>query len=530
MRSIFFNRAQIESMIIGAKNEYIIGGRGLGKSEGFDARVLLRNIFAMPRSTGALLSPSYTKLKTQTFPAIANALNRWGYAEGLHYYVGRRPPGSANFPRPIIQPFDWGNVIAFFSGAILHMVSFDRPMSTNSLSLDYVIGPEARFLSHDKIVNEVTPAIRGNRQYFRDCPWHGGAFYSTDMPTGSRGTWILAKEKDCDPKLIQYIRLLYAYMKQAERDRQHSLAEHYRKRLNAARSKATFFKIYSALDNLEVLGAEWFAQQERDLPPNIFQSSILSLPSQTTTNAFYPSFDAEHLCYPPHTSAYAETAGFTPLGATPDCRWDGDIDTEQPLEIALDYNISINTLVVGQRLAGELRTLRAMWVKSPQTLEDLISKFANYYAYHPVREVVYYFDATAVARAASTGYSYSDLVIQTLENAGFRVTPIHLGVPIRHDLKFHYINAAFRGESAEFLRPTFNTEACDDLITAIELTGSVITSRGFGKDKQPEKRADTPEFPDQHKTHITDAWDTLFVGANLYAPTMQNDGVAVRFS
>lgn len=530
MRSIFFNRAQIESMIIGAKNEYIIGGRGLGKSEGFDARVLLRNIFAMPRSAGALLSPSYTKLKTQTFPAIANALSRWGYAEGIHYYVGRRPPNSANFPRPIISPFDWGNVISFFTGAILHMVSFDRPMSTNSLSLDYVIGPEARFLSHAKIVNEVTPAIRGNRKYFKDCPWHGGAFYSTDMPSDARGSWILAKEKDCDPELIAYIRILYAQMKQAEQATQYADATRLRNALNAARSKATFFKIYSALDNLELLGEEWFSQQERDLPPHVFQTSILSLPAQSTPNAFYPSFDAVALCYEPKVSAYAEQAAFTPIGFNPDCRWDGDIEPDLPLEIALDYNISINTLVVGQRVGREMRTLRAMWVKSPQTLEDLIGKFVAYYAFHPVRDVVYYYDATAVARAASTGYSYSDMIIRLLEEGGFSVTAVHLGRPIRHDLKFNYINSAFRGDGSDFLSPRFNSEACDDLITAIELAGSVVTRRGFGKDKNPEKRSDTPEFPDQHKTHITDAWDSLFIGMNLYAPSADGEGVSIRFS
>ena len=117
MRSIFLI-VQIESMIIGAKNEYIIGGRGLGKSEGFDARVLLRNIFAMPRSAGALLSPSYTKLKTQTFPAIANALNRWGYAEGLHYYVWAETPPAVRIPPPHYSAVRLGNVLPFLRGDI----------------------------------------------------------------------------------------------------------------------------------------------------------------------------------------------------------------------------------------------------------------------------------------------------------------------------------------------------------------------------------------------------------------------------
>lgn len=139
-RRLYFNRAQLEAMVVAARNEYIVGGRGLGKSEGFDARVLLRNAFAMPGSAGALLSPSYTKLKTLTFPAIAAALARWGYQQGRHYTVGVRPPRELRYKSPIIAPFEWRNVICFYNGSIVHLVSFDRPMSTNSLSLDYLIG------------------------------------------------------------------------------------------------------------------------------------------------------------------------------------------------------------------------------------------------------------------------------------------------------------------------------------------------------------------------------------------------------
>lgn len=529
-KKVYFNRAQLEAMLVGAKNEYIIGGRGLGKSEGFDARVLVRNIFAMPRSSGALLSPSVTKLKTQTFPAMANALSRWGYAEGVHYFVGRKPPRSANFPMPIIRPFDWTNVISFFTGTIVYMISFDRPMSTNSMSLDYVIGPEARFLSYSKIVNEVTPAVRGNRQYFKDCPWHGGCAYTTDMPTGARGSWILEKEALCDPNLIRFIKLQYAIMKQHQQAGNIALADAARRVLNRARSQATFFKIYSALDNFDVLGAEWFATQERNLPPSVFASSILSIRQHGVQNGFYPAFSSEKHTYEPPSTSMGENVEFDTVGAHPDCRWDGDIDPTLPLEISFDYNVSINTLVVGQRIGRELRTLRAMWVKEPKTLTHLVEEFCAYYAYHPVREVVYYYDATAVARAASTGYSYSEHIIERLQAGGFNVLPVHIGRPILHTLKFQYINAALQGDSQNFYLPTFNAEACDALIIAIQRTTTVITRQGFGKSKIDEKKPDTPELPDEHKTHITDAWDTLFLGANLHTANEQSLGVGVRFS
>ena len=52
-----------------------------------------------------------------------------------------------------------------------------------------------------------------------------------------------------------------------------------------------------------------------------------------------------------------------------------------------------------------------------------------------------------------------------------------------------------------------------------------ITNRGWGKDKREEKLADSPELPDEIKTHITDAWDTLFIGANLH-PHDREGGLA----
>jgi hypothetical protein len=48
----------------------------------------------------------------------------------------------------------------------------------------------------EKIKSEVNPAVRGNREYFSGCPWHGGSFFSTDMPTSKSGTWLLDKEKE----------------------------------------------------------------------------------------------------------------------------------------------------------------------------------------------------------------------------------------------------------------------------------------------------------------------------------------------
>ena len=85
----FFNKTQRMGMAIAAHDEYWVCSRGTGKSEGLDARFIIRNVWSMPGSTGALISPSYAKAWGNTLPAIIHALAEWGYIEGIHFFVGR---------------------------------------------------------------------------------------------------------------------------------------------------------------------------------------------------------------------------------------------------------------------------------------------------------------------------------------------------------------------------------------------------------------------------------------------------------
>lgn len=507
---MYFNPAQMEAMVVGARYEYIVGGRGLGKSEGFDARALLRNAFAMPGSTGALLSPSFVKMRRQTFPAMARALERWGYREGVHYFFNRRPPREARFGEPRIKPFSWENTLCFYNGSLVHMVSFDRAMATNSMSLDYIIGPEARFLPYERIVEDVWPAVRGNREVFGGCPWHGGCTFTTDMPTDRRGGWILEKARDMDPGLIQEIKREYLRMKLLERYRARGAEGEYRtsrRRLQELRAGATFFARYSSLYNVEILGEEWFAQQCRDLPRSVFSASIMSTRSRTVANAFYPSFDRDRNTYLPE--------GFRP-GL--DARGDVEIDPSLPLLVANDYNASINTMVCGQMRGGTLWVLREFFVKNPLTLENVVQKFVDYYGALGALRVFFFYDSTAVARSAASGFSFSDVEIAGLRGGGFDVLPIYVGQPARHAEKYQWINSALTGGGDELPRVLLHREGCAALIEALGRARAVVTRGGFGKDKGEERLPDTPELPDELKTHITDAFDTLFYGAAFACP------------
>jgi len=530
----WFNKPQNEAMAVNANSEYIVASRGLGKSEGFDARVMLRNVFAMPRSNGAILSPTYAKLLQNTLPAIAYALSQWGYHRDRHYYIGKRPPKSANFAKPLREPFSYDHVIIWFNGSIQHLVSFDRSMSTNSMSLDYIIGPEAKFLNHDKIKNEVNPAVRGNREHFGDCPWHGGAFYSTDMPTSKASSWILEKENEMDTELIELIKLLYIEYKGIKekfvgKDSLHAKRKISKltKELAALRKQATFYAEYSAIDNIEILGEKWIAKQKRELPPLIFQTAILNRRLRKIPNGFYSSLEDSIHFYTPTASATLDLLGYN-LNKRQNCLWDTDVNPNEPLCIANDYNAAINNLVVGQVKERVLRTLKSFFVKTPHKLKDVVNDFCEYYSPHLCREVIYYYDSTSINEDAVGNLTFFETVMQILQQEGWRVTPMYINQPMHHDVKHEMINNALRGDT-RYLFPKFNLHNCEYLKLAMEQTGIKIGRNGFEKDKSAEKYEDSPEDPDELKTHVTDAWDTLFIGVNLFPVSTSASSMVADF-
>ena len=111
----FFNRMQRQAMAINAHDEYIVASRGTGKSEGIDARIILRNVWEMQGSLGGLISPSYAKAWGNTLPAICKALAEWGYIQGIHYVVGHKAPESMGFGKPVrpVLADGWNNAFHF---------------------------------------------------------------------------------------------------------------------------------------------------------------------------------------------------------------------------------------------------------------------------------------------------------------------------------------------------------------------------------------------------------------------------------
>ena len=536
LKKKFFNRMQRLLMAVSAHDEYVIAARGTGKSEGVDARFILQCVWEMPGSLGALLSPTYAKAWGNTLPAICKALAEWGYLEGVHYVVGHRAPAALGFRQPVrpLMREGWNNAFHFWNGTVMVVLSFNQGMSANSMSLDWVIGPEAKFLSYDKIKTEVNPANRGNRQYFGHCPHHHAVCYSTDMPTAAVGRWILDKQQEMSPPHINLVRTLYARYIEAKRReptdwnlrqvrelrRDLDIARRYQPPVHPAPGKereyTVFYGEFDVFDNLEVLGEDFIWQMYRDSPPLVWRTAFLNERLFRVQNGFYSALDERVHFYTPADNGRLQALGADwKRLASSGCLGDGDLDFDAPLHLAFDSNASISTAVVAQRLDGQMRVLKSFYVKTPGKLQDLVKQVCDYYRPKLRHEVVVYYDHTFTWETGAQAESYADIIRRVLEENGYDPTMVYVGQAPRHDWKHLNIDRTLKGDP-DFLPIRINLYQNEFLKIALEQTGVRQGRNGFEKDKSPEAAPDTPDAPDQYKTHITDAFDTLWLGMNFF--------------
>lgn len=539
-KRIYFNRPQRLTQLIGANTTVIVAGRRTGKTDSIAAPFVLRNMQRMPGSTGGIVVPTFKHGLTNTLPGLLAAWKRWGFINGVHYVVGRRPPKS--FAKPITEPHDYEHVISFYNGSVAIIISQDRPGSSNSLTLSWLLVDEAKFIDYDRLKDETLPANGGIKSHFGHHSFNHSVMILSDMPQTKRGSWFLHYREKMDSDLIAAIKAT-VYEIWRIKDRIKSLRNsqspiptylrnHLRRLdrdLNKMRSVAVYYKEYSSIENLQLLGENYIKQMKRDLTPLTFQTSILCQRIGIAKDGFYSSMRERHK-YNASDFEYLDEIfkirEFTVHGSSPgsmnyepsamNCsRCDSDVNTEAPICIGLDYNANINWIVAGQPSGKRLNIIKSFYVKFERKLPELVADFCAYYASHQNKTVVFYYDSTALGgNYAVNDQDFRWVIIHEFERHGWRVEDVYLGNPMRHDEKYLLINQGFAGKQR--LMPFFNRQNNDDLILAIQSAGVSRGRLGFRKDKAGEKLAETEEDRLEHRTDGTDAFDTLYIGAEKF--------------
>lgn len=524
-KKVYFNKPQRLTQLIGANTTVIVAGRRTGKTDSIAAPFVLRNMQRMPGSTGGIVVPTFKHGLTNTIPGLLAAWKRWGFIEGVHYVVGKKPPKS--FKQPIIDPKDYEHVITFYNGSVAIIISQDRPGSSNSLTLSWLLVDEAKFIDYAKLKDETLPANGGIKSHFGKHSFNHSIMILSDMPQTQKGSWFLHYRDKMDVELIKTIEAtVYEIWRTKERIRAlnakgEPVPDHLKgylrrldRNLNKMRSVAVYYREYSSIENLQLLGENYIKQMKRDLTPLTFQTSILCQRIGIAKDGFYSSMREGHK-YDANDNQYLDTLGYDYDFATLDARADADVDPDAPICIGMDYNANINWIVAGQPRDRRLNVIKSFYVKFERKIPGLVEDFCTYYASHRNKTVVYYFDATALgSNYAVNDQDFHYNVVKEFERHGWRIESVYLGNPMHHDEKYLLINNAFAGKQR--LMPFFNRSNNEDLILAIQSAGVSRGRNGFHKDKSGEKLAESEEDLLEHRTDGSDAFDTLYIGCEKF--------------
>ncbi len=515
-KKVHFNWPQRRGALIRARIECFVGSRGIGKTFGFDAERLSWNAFRMPRSLGGLVVPTFKKFFTQFIPSLYTGLQIFGYEEGRDYFIKKE--GPANWKRPYNRIIDWGYALHWRNGSALAFIGQDRVGSGNGLSLDYLVGTEAKLLNAPRLQEDTLPAIRGNKQHFGAFSEHGSQCYTTDRPTSRKGQWIYKYRDQTDPELLKRMWEVHLRKLQLETDiRSGRLAEAtvadymstIRKcdsTLNELRKYAVYYHEGNILDNIDMVGLDAIMSMDAGMDDAKFRSSVLNEEVFRVDGPFYGEFDEDEHCYMSGITPFTEAFGYTTEARQLDCRDDAEIMPDLPLEIAMDYGGKFNCMVVGQQFADLLRIDHGFHAIQPQLTVDCVDMFIQHFRFHKNKRVFYYYDSTALQSHGATQFTYHPLVCNRLRAAGWEVIDVLIGVPPAPRLR-HVMWMQLLREKP--YRVMINRDNCEDLIKAIQLTAQREGRTGVEKDKNDERG---PAADQVHAPHYTDALDTLVWG------------------
>lgn len=540
-KQIYFNNVQQEAMFTAAHTTVIVAGRRTGKTHGVAAPRLMKMVQLMPRSSGGIVFPSYKRGLTNTLPGTLKALADLGFVRDLHYVIGRKPPKHLGFDKPFTEPVSYEHVMTFYNGTVVYFISQDIAGSSNSLTLDWIICDEAKFLNFDKLKDETFPANGGTRANFGHCPYHHSMLIMSDMATTKKASWFLKYKDDMDVELIETIHgAIFELWKVQERIREHRaknesvpayLVGYIRKLtkdLAKMRSQAVYYREWSSIENLEILGENYIKQMKRDLPPLVFQTSILSKRIGTLKDGFYSALHASIHYYVNNNNDYlmglnVDLKKLAKVGSLQD----GDVQPFEPICIAMDYNANINWIVAGQREGRFINTLKSFFVKHERKIQEAVKDFCTYYKDHMKKEVIYYYDSTAIGtNYAVDGDDFANVVRKTFQAHGWRVVMKYMGQQMKHSEKHLLINRLLKGQVEGGLTPRLNEENNEALIIALEGAEVRQGSNGFQKNKAGEKLAESETDLLEHRTDGTDAFDTLVIGMNKF-PHTSSGGMAM---
>jgi hypothetical protein len=451
----------------------LIAGRGFGKSF-INGISIMMKVATMPRSRGLFIGATYTQILTNTLLPMKQAWEMFGYKEGVDYVVGKKPP--THFTSPYQKPDRYENVISWWNGTIVVFGSMDRPQLFRGGNNDWVLTDEALLVKEEMYSQMVSPTIRGSHLLLRDKPGHLGEEFTSSMPYGSMGDWLLKKEVEA---------------KKEENN--------------------TFYIEGTSWDNVEILTDKVLMKWKRTMPPIIYLIEVMNRRIKQFGSLFYPSLTDSHWYTASYDYNFIDNLGFDIKPSQKDCRWDKDCDPAAPLNISHDWG-AFNCITVDQysekpffindelTIPGNtVRFINYMYTNHPRIHQDLAKDFCTYYSYHKRKRVFQWGDKSGNDRQANSIDSLFVEFADILRKNGWEVIPEKTG-DAEHLERHELINKMHRREDLRYPGIMYNANNCRDLRIALESA----PMKDMQKDKSSERNK---RIKQEHATHGTDAHD-----------------------
>jgi hypothetical protein len=543
---IELNGPQQLSVINDAKNEVDIEGRGTGKSYkiGWEINQIVRK---MPRSITSITGRTYGQIYTRTLPSTLKFLEKLGYEKDKDFKIGGRPDKKLGFAEPYekITKQGFDNFISFANGTGFMMLSQERAGSSRGPNLDREIVDEALTLNKERYDEEVSPANRGNEEYFgfkapKRIKQHHGFRYVSSMPYTRDQMWLLRygdyyKEEagiqifDIWNRIVklqlQVIDAAISGDKRLFKDIWNETVRMKKQIAPFVSKDGLLFTLANAFDNVQNLGMSYITREYKKQTLLTFMIEILNWIIDKVEDCYYPLDSQKHIYYDAYNDDFirgvAENSNWdADQLSTPDCRFDLDCDPNRPLEIVPDWGAKINLFSIGQERNYNFATKMVEPVDcvinefsiKPQDaksvpVDDLVDMFCDYYKEHPCRDLFYFRDRYGDHRQPNVKNSkpYNEQAIERLMKRGWRVTArVHRGMePPQHDKYLMWANI-LKGNDPRYPKWIINGRNCKYTIISMNNTRVIERDGKFDKDKSSERK---DKILPEEATHFGDAVD-----------------------
>lgn len=468
---VYLNVPQMLAVLSPQRKKWLEWGRGTGKSTVF-GYFMKEVVTRMPRGKFFLTGSSYRQMLGTTLPSTIEGMELFGLRKDVHYFVGHRAARKLGWPEPFQPPNEWTAAIHFYTGAVVQLVSQDKnSISNRGQNWDGGFGDEAALLDEERYFNECIAGNRTLRPAFEQEPLFHCEILASSTPRTREGLWFLKGEElaRTDPENHVFIRA-------------------------------------DARHNAHNLRPGWFQDMRQSMPSLAdYKAEVLNIRPRLTTDAYYPALSRGHYYGNMDGNYYLHRfADGRPLDGSSAA--DLDVDPNKPLIMSFDPGARINVCVVMQKLGRQLRTVNEFWKLNPSIIQDMIEHdILPYYRTHKHKVVELFYDRTANNRTPDSRRTLAEKMRELFMKAGWQVVMRSLGArPITQDEKYHLINMALEEKDQRLPQLRINKDNCRSLIVSLEMAEARENSKGrIEKDKRSEARSG----PQQHATHLADAWD-----------------------